>query len=90
MNEPGISKTRIVLALLEQIANDGDAGVDRTVADYQRLFPGHEETIAQELAGLPGTRRRSPRSSPGCVSKPGRVTRTTSISNRSAPTRRSN
>lgn len=40
----------IVAAFLEQLLDDRRQGVTRSLADYQRRFPGHETLIAVELA----------------------------------------
>ncbi|MEM7311058.1 MAG: protein kinase [Planctomycetota bacterium] len=44
----------VVFALLELLLEDRAAGKTRTLAEYQALFPGHEEAIARELRSAEG------------------------------------
>jgi eukaryotic-like serine/threonine-protein kinase len=49
MEESHIPEDRIILALIERVLSDRESGVERTVEEYQRMFPGHEEVIAREF-----------------------------------------
>ena len=42
----------VACALLRKVESDRAAGLQRTLAEYQSQFPGHEEVVAREFAAL--------------------------------------
>ena len=50
-----LSADRIALAFLERYWDDHDGGRALPLADYQALFPGHDERIAAEFAAVTGS-----------------------------------
>ncbi len=48
LTDPHPDEPAIVAAFLQQILDDRDRGVERTLAEYQRQFAGHEAAIAAE------------------------------------------
>lgn len=51
------SSDHVVLAFLERLAHDRLRGQERPLADYLRMWPGHERAIAAEFVGMERARQ---------------------------------
>ncbi len=50
--QPSTAADAVVLDFLLRVTRDREAGIQRTVADYQAAYPGWESVIERELSGL--------------------------------------